>query len=232
MKSYFNFLNICKYQSSSGFTLVELLVAIAITGIVTTVAGFGLVNILQANRKAEAQTERRMNLNRALNYIADDIREARSVQNGASYTIPSPSPSCAVATPVMDLTVPKNDGTTKKIVYYLNDISGCSSSQSVWLKPGVIKRVDDVIGTTISGIDGNELVDAIAVPASDPSCSGSGTRTGTKGFYACIPSDGRSITLYLYGKLTDSQTTNPSCGINTPVPYYCVTTKAFARSSP
>lgn len=217
-------------NNSAGFTLVELLVAIAITSLVIASAGFGLVSILQANKRAEAQTERRMDLNRALDYIADDIREARTVQNGAGYTISFPSPSCAVATPVMDLTVP-DAGSTKKVVYYINDISGCDEDDTVWLEPGVIKRVEDVIGTTIAGTDGNELIDAIAVPTSVPSCS-NGSRTGTKGFYACIPSDRRSITLYLYGKLTDSLTTNPSCGINTHVPYYCVTTKAFARSSP
>jgi prepilin-type N-terminal cleavage/methylation domain-containing protein len=211
----------------TGFTLVELLVAVAISGTVMSVAGLGLVSILQANKKAEDQTERRMELNRALDYIADDIREARTVQNGAGYTISSPSPDCAVATPVMDLTVPN---TTKKIVYYINDISGCDEDDTVWLEPGVIKRVDDVTGTTIAGTDGNELIDAIPVPDSVPSCS-NGSRTGTKGFYACIPSDRRSITLYLYGKLTDSSTTNPSCGINTQVPYYCVTTKVFARSA-
>lgn len=220
------------YQSSTGFTLVELLVAVAITGIVITAAGFGLVAILQANRKAEAQTERRIELNRALDYISSDIRSASKVQNASSYNISSPSPACANSTPVVDLTIP---GASGKVVYYINDVNGCSNDQTDWLKPGVIKRVTDVKGTTIAGNLGNELIDAVAVPSSPPSCpSGSGTLVGSKGFYTCISSDNRSITLYLFGTLKDSQTTNPGCSIDTsiPVPYYCVTTKVFARSAP
>ena len=64
---------------SSGFTLIELLVAMSITTIVVTIAGSGLVAIMQNNSKAEAETLKRTELNRALDFIADDIRESNMV---------------------------------------------------------------------------------------------------------------------------------------------------------
>lgn len=70
-------------NSTSGFTLVELLVATVITGIVITVAGSGLVSILQASQKAEAKSDMRTDLSRALDFIGDDIRAANFVSNTA-----------------------------------------------------------------------------------------------------------------------------------------------------
>lgn len=66
---------------SAGFTLIELLVAMTLTSIVVAVAGSGLVTIMGRNSKTEAETERRVNLNRALDFIADDIRTASKVDN-------------------------------------------------------------------------------------------------------------------------------------------------------
>jgi len=68
---------------TSGFTLVELLVAIAITGVVITIAGSGLVSILQANQKAEAKSDMRTDLHRALDFIGDDVRSSNFVSNTA-----------------------------------------------------------------------------------------------------------------------------------------------------
>lgn len=68
-------------NNSSGFTLVELLVAIVITGFVITIAGSGLVSILQAAQRADARTDMRTDLNRALDFIGDDIRAANFVSN-------------------------------------------------------------------------------------------------------------------------------------------------------
>lgn len=201
-------------QPSAGFTLIELLVAAAITMILVSTTGFGLVTIMGANRKAEAETESRMNLNRALDYMAEDVRMANSVSSASSYTVSSPEPSCdskTTATPVLRLT----GGPTSDIVYYLNDIKDCSSS--TWIKPGVIKRVPNVSSTTIAGSSGSELVDALIAPTTTlPSCAT--TLQGTGGFYACIENS-RTVTLYLYGKNADSNPLPP------------VSTRVFARSA-
>lgn len=100
----------------SGFTLVELLVAVAITGIVATGVGFGLVSILQANRKAEAQTTMRMDLNRSLDFIADEIRSARRVN---TTTNSATTASAAVTASNTALTFNPGLGSTGTISLYL-----------------------------------------------------------------------------------------------------------------
>jgi prepilin-type N-terminal cleavage/methylation domain-containing protein len=206
-----------KEMCFSGFTLTELLVAIAITGIVITVSGSGLISVMRADQRSESESEARMNLNRALDYIADDIRSSKGIYLvPTEISISSVTPGCATATPVIQIERPD----LTRILYYVKDLSGCSASDSVWLKPGVIKRVDNFSGTSASDSDGKELVDAIDINASLPDCTDKGSRTGAKGFYACIPTDRRNITLFMYGKLKESSTPN-----------YRVTTTVFARSN-
>lgn len=174
--------------SSSGFTLVELLVAIAITGIVITASGFGLVNILQANKRAEAQTERRIDLNRALDFIADDIREAQSV----SKTKPSEwtlSPSTDY-TPIFYIKKP-NSFPKPIVAYYTRSASGVE-----WRGPLVIYRSDD------ADSGGSALIDAISDTAA--SCTSSGTASGSAGFKVYI--DARKVKICLKGKVSDSET--------------------------
>lgn len=82
MKNYF--LKLFGFQkNSAGFTLIELLVAMSLTTIVVGVAGFGLVAIMGANNKGEAETQRRENLNRALDFISDEVRTASMVSSTA-----------------------------------------------------------------------------------------------------------------------------------------------------
>lgn len=235
MKSHLKVFN--TYQSSAGFTLIELLVAMAITSIVVSLAGSGLVTIMGKNSKAEAETLRRVEFNRALDYIANDVRRANIITTASSYTISSPSPACAVATPILHVTIPGS--TPNNIVYYLNDVSGCTGNANVWLKPAVIKRVHGVTTvpgvtpTTILGGDGNELVDAVILdatpscPADLPNITPTPAVVGgkVKGFYTCTSStNSRVVELHLVGKLTDGY------GNSLAQPYE-VSTRVFARSA-
>lgn len=81
-------------KPSAGFTLVELLVAALISIIVISMAGFGIVTILSISKKAEARTERRIDLSRAFDFITNEIRMTRrinrtatTVANGTSITV-------------------------------------------------------------------------------------------------------------------------------------------------
>lgn len=235
MKSYLKAFN--THQSSTGFTLIELLVAMAITSIVVSLAGSGLVTIMGKNSKAEAETLRRVEFNRALDYIANDVRRANIITTASSYTISSPSPACAVATPILHVTIPGS--TPNNIVYYFNDISGCTGTtlgtKSVWLKPATINRVDNVTSTTILGSSGSELVDAVVIDATPPNCPADlpnitptpDAVTGkVKGFYTCTSTtNSRVVELHLVGKLTDGY------GNSLTQPYK-VSTRVFARSTP
>lgn len=89
VKSNFaRFLKTVNTQSlSAGFTLIELLVAMSLTLIVTSISGFGLVAMMSNNNKAEARIQRRTEINRALDFISDEVRMARRVNSTTSTTV-------------------------------------------------------------------------------------------------------------------------------------------------
>jgi prepilin-type N-terminal cleavage/methylation domain-containing protein len=81
------------FHDNEGFTLIELLVSVAIMTIVVSIVGVGLGTMLKQNRKAESESDRRANLNRALDYITNEVRSANSIKTSASsgdnLTLPS-----------------------------------------------------------------------------------------------------------------------------------------------
>jgi len=60
----------------SGFTLIELLVAAAIAGIIVSSLLAFLVSILQTDRREQARTQTQEEIQAALDFIADDLKEA------------------------------------------------------------------------------------------------------------------------------------------------------------
>lgn len=62
-----------------GVTLVELLAATIITGLVTSVIGFGVITASQANKKTESVAARRHDLSRAFDFISNEIRMANRI---------------------------------------------------------------------------------------------------------------------------------------------------------
>lgn len=181
-----------------GFTIIELLIAIVISAIVIGAAGFGLVALLRANRTAEAQSVRRIELNRALDYIADDIRQARQVYN---YYNP--------VNAYTGLRIVLADSST--IDYYYQDVS--SITNSIWLKPGVVRRIYNN-GTSQVLVDG--VVNPIAIGdtsiAANQRFNGclanytafgyrSSTPTTFGGFLGCTSDTFRTASLYLYGTI-------------------------------
>ena len=100
-KKFARFFKTANSQSlSPGFTLIELLVAMSLTGIVTTISGFGLVAIMTSNSKADTRIQRRAELNRAIDFIADEVRMASIVSDttpeptwGSGWTLTGSSPS-------------------------------------------------------------------------------------------------------------------------------------------
>jgi Prokaryotic N-terminal methylation motif len=68
-----------QYSSSAGLSLIELLVATVITAVVILIVGDGLVSALNASKVAEARTARRTELNRAFDFMTNEIRMAQSI---------------------------------------------------------------------------------------------------------------------------------------------------------
>lgn len=63
-------------QSVSGFTLLELLVSMIVAGLVVSGLLYLVVELAQMNRRESLLTQTQQDMQRALGYIADDVREA------------------------------------------------------------------------------------------------------------------------------------------------------------
>ena len=73
-------------SSTQGFSLAELIVAGAISIIVILVAWSGLVSAMNMSQVAESRAHRQMELNRALDFMTNEVRMARSVNQSATLT--------------------------------------------------------------------------------------------------------------------------------------------------
>ena len=215
-------------NDNGGFTLIELLVATMIMAIVVALAGSGLVSMLTQNASSSRESDRRTSLNRALDYITNEVRMSKSVQTPSSSIIPSDG------TGILQLTIPIyscgafNPEKSYTVVYYTYPSSG------VWQSPTSIKRYvnintpvpdptpcpsptntslltpsPDPVTTAFSDSSGNLLVDGVQNPVPSPTSSGC-TMSGGNGFYVCIYPDGKKVDLYLYGKLSSSPSPSPS----------------------
>jgi prepilin-type N-terminal cleavage/methylation domain-containing protein len=72
-------MNMKKFQNKRGFTLIEMMVAVALFAIVMLIAGATLLSLVYANRKAQALQSVMNNLNISL----DDM--VRSIREGSNY---------------------------------------------------------------------------------------------------------------------------------------------------
>lgn len=170
-------------KSTPGFTLVELLVGMVATSILISFAGSSLVTVLQIHNRVEAEVDQQVKLNRALDYISDDIREAKAVSTTAppGWTVP------ANHTAILYLTKP-DDST---VAFYSR------ASGSNWRGPLVIYRA------MASNSTGTPLVDGVANTA--PGCFGSGT-AGLEVSPSPLTTMNRSVTLCLLGMLPNGTT--------------------------
>jgi prepilin-type N-terminal cleavage/methylation domain-containing protein len=80
--------------TNHGFTLIELLVATLITSVVILVAWSGLISAMSMSQAAEAKSARQSELNKALDFMTNEIRMARSINesgtlaaNGTTVTL-------------------------------------------------------------------------------------------------------------------------------------------------
>ncbi|WP_404790553.1 type II secretion system protein J [Altericista sp. CCNU0014] len=67
-----------------GFTLIELLAASVLVSVVILVAWTGLLSVMNMTQAAEARSARQTELNRALDFMTNEIRMARSINQSAT----------------------------------------------------------------------------------------------------------------------------------------------------
>jgi type II secretory pathway pseudopilin PulG len=80
--------------SSQGFTLIELLVAGILGAVVILVAWSGLISAMSMSQEAQSRSARQAELNKALDFMSNEIRMARSINtsetlsaNGTTITL-------------------------------------------------------------------------------------------------------------------------------------------------
>lgn len=231
-KNKLNFLKtsgkIIGHSRSSGITLVEMLLAAAFSGFVISGATFGVVKMMERNVALQDRSQTRVNLDRALNYIADDIKLASDVeivQSGSSFP-GSGTGVLLLTTPDTDKEnddpdIPNINGTVcspystcdapHQVVYFIRP------STSTWREPNTINRDtrenynNPVIGGEVDGdlalIDGITEPDSSELERIQGECdideNGTTDLEGANGFYACIDEDTNSVELYLYGEIKE-----------------------------
>jgi prepilin-type N-terminal cleavage/methylation domain-containing protein len=212
------------HQIPQGFTLFELLVALAITGIVITVTGSGLYALMNANRDSQIETTDRLELERSRDFITDEIKMSQQVMTD----IPIPSKISGFHSavgidriqPILVLNPAINSGLTQPIVYYIAE----PPNSSVWLGPRVIYRwgptllqngnYSDGHGVDVSRISPGGSVQYYNEVLVDRMSDRVAARTSINcesnynyaapnladraGFYACIAPDRKSVKLWLY----------------------------------
>jgi prepilin-type N-terminal cleavage/methylation domain-containing protein len=240
------FLSLKKSQEK-GITLTELLVAIVISSIVLTAAASGLINVLSANQNVESKTVRSSSLNKAVAYIQDDIKAAKSVtqepQNTNCSSSAISSANCLVLTYPASYNTSLDSACTSntivpKVYYGYQDITNGTQQ---WLKPGILKRkivCSNSSGSAVTTLDWEVIADGLisvreANPA--PACNselatwtGSSTvyganSSGKGGFRFCLndtTATNRLARVFLYGNIVGGNA-------NRVIP---VNTVTFARS--
>jgi prepilin-type N-terminal cleavage/methylation domain-containing protein len=226
-----NFLNRFKFPNNQGFTLVELLIALAMTGILIGLTGSGLYALMQANQRSQTETMDRLELERALAFITDEIEMSRQIMTNIptpATSIPGfqPASGSSRVQPILVLTPASTSRLVNPIVYYLAD----PPNSSVWLGPRVIYRwgptllqngnYSDGNGVDINLISASTLVpyynevlvdrmsDVAPIRSTIPcetSYSYSVPNLSDRiGFYACISPDLKSVKFWM------SKQPNPS----------------------
>ena len=205
-----------------GFTLVELMIAAIATVTILSAAGYGLIAILYSRNAADASITQRQSLNRALNYITDEVRMANAIDtsgNTASvtgFTLPTGAQS------VLVLNIPYNNSSFK-VVYYI------APSASPWLAPNNIVRYGPDLNSdgtyNTASFNAYTLVDSINTADVSSICTLSSSSivpsSSRQGFSACIRSDGKAADLFLGSTFTDTAGKSSA---------YTVTSRAVARS--
>jgi prepilin-type N-terminal cleavage/methylation domain-containing protein len=84
-KQLIHFFPFLQRQRTSGFTLIELLVVIIIAGGIISGLMYLVVELLGVDQRESSRTETQREMQLAMDYIAEDLREAVYIYNGACF---------------------------------------------------------------------------------------------------------------------------------------------------
>ncbi|MGK7882425.1 MAG: hypothetical protein AB4060_20330 [Crocosphaera sp.] len=226
-----HFLRLIKKNNPyAGFTLTQLLAGSLLSSLVITIAGWGLVHFLSVDQKASAKGDIQYNSNRALAFIADEVKLATTIESDAvaalakarEFTLPDGAQPILVLQ-LRDLPEP--------VIYYTKEAEG------VWDGPYMMERwgpgfeadgeYDSTDINNPETWESDVVIDRIDDTPENPNCprdwQASNTNS-TRGFNACVNPQKKLVKLNL-ATTTDNTTWNENVN-------YQVETMAFARSSP
>lgn len=244
MKTYLHLLwSLKSPKESSGFTLVELIAACVMTIFIVGAAGYGLMVMLREQTILTGSSDIQNNLNRAVDFIAEEVKQAAVVSTAAT---PLPS-GCSIDTDeqlVVTLTVLPD--TNPNVVYYTKTPP---SPSTTWLGPSSIYRCGPAYNSSgnadfSSGSPktSNLLVDSIANNTNLNTCQNGGIAnpSANSGFFVCITSTklveiqanataagSQQIRDNLLAGATPSENTRYGASVT-----YSARTQVYARSAP
>ena len=182
------------YQKNRGFTLLELLAASMMTIFVVLAAGYGTMVVMKENTASSVASDTQYNLNRAVDYITDEVKSATSIfttfptnSSDSNYTQCNVSPYA----PILGI-----KSGSSAIVYCLKQ----TTNADVWLGKNVIYRAEGSTGSP------QALIDLIADTPQSSACQNSGWTkipTTPKGFFVCVNSTGKMVELHLSASAVD-----------------------------
>lgn len=206
-----------KTKSNSGFTLTELLVGLFMSIFVIGALGFGLMTVLASSQSESSKVKARTENSRALDFISDEVRRARTIQSFANNTN-APNFTTTGKTVVLALDIPEISNsvtiasdniltTNERIVYYLK-----STGLGSWKGPQVLYRWGPPLNANGQYTAGTwteqALIDGINdTTVTTPCTTGTVTPATPKGFYACLTGT-NTAQLFLTGQ------TKTASGVN------------------
>lgn len=137
-------------MTNRGFTLVEMLVSVALFSMVMVVALGALLALSEANRKAELLSEATNNFNSAVDSMTRAIRTGTQYHCGAG-TLSAPQ-DCQASNGTQFAFLPNGASLSSQIVVYKFSASGCPNNVA-----GCILRSQDG-GTTFAAITSPDIV--------------------------------------------------------------------------
>jgi hypothetical protein len=130
-------------SSENGFTLADLMIGACLTVLVAAGGGTAVASMVDSSTTANARSERRVEMNRALDFVTTEVNRAESlVQNPASVTLPSTFTAkyasisdeieTSTVSPVLMLKLP---GSSENVIYFT-----ATPKSGTWKGPKVLYR--------------------------------------------------------------------------------------------
>ncbi len=217
-------------NANKGFTLTELMIAAMLTSTVIAIGGWAMASVISQNKASSSRSDRRMELSRALDFMATEVRESTAVNRETQPSAFVPA-GTEVDTASVQTVLTLSVGLAKPVIYY---VATPAIGNKTWRGPKVAYRWGPTFDN--SGLYGSDaatpsawthqpLVDALENIPDNPSCPTSwnvSPASNASGFYACVSPTNRIAQLFQKGRVSKV------LGATEP---YLLETQALARST-